>query len=136
MVLELDADRLREILSLAGVELAILFGSAAKVPPRLRSDSDVDIGVLFPRESARTLDDLGDLAADLSRVVGREVDLVDLAEASTLLRFEAARGRRLYEARAGGFGDFAARAALEYDDLRPILQRCGWGTMRKLSVNR
>jgi predicted nucleotidyltransferase len=134
-VLEFDHDRVREILAAAGVQVAVLFGSAAKRLP-LRSDSDVDIGVIFPRGSAGTLDQLGDLAAALSRVIGREVDLVDLTGSSTLLRFEAARGQRLHEASPGAFGDFAARAALEYDDLRPILQRCGWGTMRKLRVNR
>jgi predicted nucleotidyltransferase len=126
-------DRIRDILAGAGMELAVLFGSAATEPSRLRADSDVDIAVLFPRGHQTTLAELGDLAASLSRALGREVDLVDLAGASTVLRFEAARGRRLYEARPGAFGEFAARAALEYDDLRPILLRCGWGMLRKMA---
>jgi predicted nucleotidyltransferase len=130
-VLNLDEDRLRGLFATAGAELAVVFGSAAR--ERLRPDSDVDIGVLFPPAHQATLDELGDLSAALSRAVGREVDLVDLGTASTLLRFEAARGRRLYQARPGAFGDFAARAALQYDDLRPILERCGWGVMRKMS---
>jgi uncharacterized protein len=118
------------LLSAAGVEVAILFGSAAT--GKLRPDSDIDIGILpppgrdigFPAELA--------LGADLERVLGREVDLVRLDAASTLLRFEASRGRCLFEARPEAFADFVARALFEYDDLRPFMQRCAAGMFRRL----
>jgi predicted nucleotidyltransferase len=120
----------RSLLASAGVEVAILFGSAAS--GKLRPDSDIDIGIL----SGRDIGFDGELAlgADLERVFGREVDLVRLDAASTLLRFEASRGRCLYEARAGAFADFVARALLEYEDLRPILRRCAEGMFRRLKA--
>jgi predicted nucleotidyltransferase len=128
--------RLQRLFAETDVELAIAFGSAVGDAGRFRPDSDIDIGVLFPKVRTVGLDELGDLAVGLERSFGRDVDLVDLAGASTLLRFEVARGRRLFEHRPGAFADFAARAAMEYDDLRPILLRCGWGLMRKLAQAR
>jgi predicted nucleotidyltransferase len=114
------------LLADAGVEVAILFGSAAN--GRLRPDSDIDIGILCSGGLERELA----LGVDLERVFGREVDLVRLDTASTLLRFEASQGRCLHEAREGAFADFVARALLEYEDLRPILRRCAEGMLRRL----
>lgn len=134
-IVDLEDARLSELFARAGADLAIAFGSATD-GSRFRSDSDVDIAVLFADGRPGDLDTTADLASALERVLGREVDLVDLAGASTLLRFEAARGRRLFERGPGVFARFAARSALEYDDLRPILLRCGWGLMRKLASAR
>ena len=116
----------------AGVEVAILFGSAAS--GRLRPDSDIDIGILWSVGRDMGLDEELALGADLEHVFGREIDLVRLDRASTLLRFEASRGRCLYESRAGAFADFVARALLEYEDLRPILRRCATGMFRRLKA--
>ena len=118
------------LLASAGVEVAILFGSAAH--GRLRPDSDVDIGILCPVGREMDLDGELALGADLECVLGREVDLVRLDTASTLLRFEASQGRCLHEGREGGFADFVARALLEYEDLRPILRRCAEGMFLRL----
>jgi predicted nucleotidyltransferase len=118
------------LLAGAGVELAILFGSAAS--GKLRPDSDIDIGILWASGRDIGLDGELALGAELERVLGREVDLVRLDTASTLLRFEASRGRCLHEAREGAFADFVARALLEYEDLRPILHRCAEGMFRRL----
>jgi uncharacterized protein len=120
------------LLAGAGVELAILFGSAAN--GRLGPDSDIDIGVLFGRDVG--LDHELALGANLERAFGREVDLVRLDMASTLLRFEASRGRCLHEGREGAFADFVARALLEHEDLLPILRRCAEGMFRKLKEAR
>jgi uncharacterized protein len=118
------------LLSAAGVEVAVLFGSAAE--GKLRADSDIDIGILPPlRRDIGFAEELA-LGADLERVLGREVDLVRLDTASTLLRFEASRGRRLFESRPGAFADFVARALFEYEDLRPFMQRCAAGMFRRL----
>ena len=114
----------------AGVEVAILFGSAAN--GRMRPDSDTDIGILGSVGHDLDIDAELALGADLERVLGREVDLVRLDTASTLLRFEASRGRCLHEAREGAFADFVARALLEYEDLRPILRRCAEGMFRRM----
>jgi uncharacterized protein len=114
------------------VELAILFGSAAA--GKLRHDSDVDIGILpspgRPFDFNRELE----LAAEVERALGREVDLVRLDHASSLLRFEASQGRCLLEARQGAFADFVARALFEHEDLRPILLRCAAGMFSRLQA--
>ena len=120
------------LLAQAGVEVAILFGSAAK--GRLRPDSDIDIGILPSPDRALGFDEELALAAELEQILGREVDLVRLDTASTLLRFEASQGRRLYEARPGSFADFVARALVEHEDLRPILLRCAAGMFRRLKA--
>jgi predicted nucleotidyltransferase len=121
------------LLAKAGVEVAILFGSAAK--GRLRPDSDIDIGILPLPDRALSFNEELALAAELEQLLGREVDLVRLDTASTLLRFEASQGRHLYEARVGAFADFVARALVEHEDLRPILLRCAAGMFRRLKAN-
>jgi predicted nucleotidyltransferase len=120
----------RSLLASAGVEVAILFGSAAS--GKLRPDSDIDIGILASVGRDIGLDGELALGAALERIFGREVDLVRLDTASTLLRFEASQGRCLHEEREGAFADFVARALLEYEDLRPILRRCAEGMFRRL----
>ena len=67
------------------VQLAVLFGSAARRAPHRRSD--LDIGVMGLRSTER----LAALAVTLARVAGREVDLIALETAPPLLRF-ALRG--------------------------------------------
>jgi predicted nucleotidyltransferase len=120
------------LLAQAGVEVAILFGSAAK--GRLRPDSDIDIGILPSPDRVFGFDEELALAIELDKMLGREVDLVRLDTASTLLRFEVSQGRRLYEARVGAFADFVARALVEHEDLRPILLRCAAGMYRRLKA--
>ena len=120
------------LLAAAGVDVAILFGSAAR--GRMREDSDIDIGIV--PSAGRDIGVDGELAlgADLERVLRREVDSVRLDSASTLLRFEASRGRCIFQARSSAFADFVARALLEYEDLRPILLRCAEGMFRRLGA--
>ena len=87
------------LLAGAGVELAVLFGSAAS--GRLRPDSDIDIGILC--SVGWELDLAGELAlgAELERVFGREVDLVRLDVGSTLLRFDPSCSAAPRECTAG-----------------------------------
>ena len=129
----IESPAVGRLLAKAGVEVAILFGSAAK--GRLRPDSDIDIGILPLPHLAISFNEELALATELERLLGREVDLVRLDTASTLLRFEASQGRRLYEARVGAFADFVARALVEHEDLRPILLRCAAGMFRRLKAN-
>jgi predicted nucleotidyltransferase len=100
----------------------------------LRPDSDIDIGILPSPDRVLGFEEELALAAELDKILGREVDLVRLDTASTLLRFEASQGQRLYEARVGAFADFVARALLEHEDLRPILLRCAAGMFRHLKA--
>ena len=128
----MESPAVGRLLAQAGVEVAILFGSAAK--GRLRPDSDIDIGILPSPDRVLSFDEELALAAELDKILGREVDLVRLDNASTLLRFEASQGQRLYEARLGAFADFVARALVEHEDLRPILLRCAAGMFRHLKA--
>ena len=77
-----------------------------------------------------------DLAVTIERAFGRDVDLVVLNEASPLLRHEAAGGRPIFEASPGVFADFAGRALLEMDDVRPHLVRGGEAMLRRFREGR
>jgi predicted nucleotidyltransferase len=121
----------RPILERGGVGLAVLFGSTAR--GRETAASDIDIGVAMVGGSP-TLDVLLDLAVVLEAALGHEVDLVDLAGATPLLRREAAQGQCLYEREPGAFGAFAASALLEFDDVRPHILRGGFGLLRRLKA--
>ena len=94
----------------AGVRLAVLFGSRARGDAR--ADSDVDIGVIGPQG-----EDLLALAAELGRVAGMRVDLIDLRRAGPLLAFAVAReGRPLIDPTGTEFPAFASLAARRYAD--------------------
>ncbi|MBI4615801.1 MAG: nucleotidyltransferase domain-containing protein [Planctomycetes bacterium] len=121
------AAAVRELLG-GRVSLALLFGSREKGTATPRSD--LDIGVLVGPGARWTLDLAADLAVGLERRLGLEVDLVRLDEGTPLLRFEAARGTCLYEGSPGQYAGFVSRALKEYDEVRPILRRCGRALMR------
>lgn len=79
----------RQIPSLLGV---YVFGSAAN--DRMHPESDIDIAILTgqPQDPAT----LWEIAQALAQLAGREVDLVDLRRASTVLRMQViGSGRRL-----------------------------------------
>ncbi len=117
----------RAILESAPIELAVLFGSAAR--GTARPDSDVDIGIVPTR--TMTLRERLDLGVALERALSCEVDLVILdANSSTLLRLEAAKGRPLLERTPGAFADFVSRALFAHDDVRPHLHRAVRATLR------
>lgn len=103
------------------LRLAMLFGSATS--GRLRADSDVDIAIL-PVDPDLGLRAELDLQAALSRAAGREVDLVRLDHASTLVRWEVARhGRPLWASGDDEACRFVAEAASEYLDFAPAFER-------------
>jgi predicted nucleotidyltransferase len=94
------------------VRLAVLFGSAAR--GTLRPDSDLDVGIV-PTAAELSLAAELDLQARLERACARPVDLVRLDRASTLLRWEAARGAVLVVAHPPQeFPRFLARAGAEH----------------------
>ncbi len=105
------------------LRLAVLFGSAAS--GRLRADSDVDVAIL-PRDPDLPLRTELELQTALTRACGREVDLVRLDHATTLLLWEVARtGRPLLEVEPKEFARFRARAAAEWADFAPAYARAG-----------
>ena len=118
-------DVLRGRLALDGDLVAVwLFGSAAR--GQQRPDSDVDVAFL----SRRSLDPVAvfDAAQDLAMRWGRDVDLVDLSQAPTVLRAQVVgRGRRLFAADASAADAFAMCALSDYarlnEERREVLAR-------------
>lgn len=80
------SERLRTV---SGLRFAAVFGSVAE--GRAGTRSDLDVAASFDRGAVPGLDDLIALAADLTAVAERDIDLVALDEASTVLRWEVAR---------------------------------------------
>lgn len=82
--------------------------------------SDWDLGVLGGAGL-----DLDGLRVALTEALGTDdVDLVDLAHATALLRFEAARGGRcVFERQPGAFEAFVLEATLFWCDIEPVLRR-------------
>jgi predicted nucleotidyltransferase len=112
-------DRILEIAArTSGLSLLVLFGSRARDDAHARSDWD------FGYLGDSTLD-VPTLLAALVETVGHDrVDLVDLARASGLLRYRAARdGRALYESQPRVMESFCLDAADFWCDAEPILRQ-------------
>jgi predicted nucleotidyltransferase len=112
------------------VTLAALFGSSARGTASPSSDLDISVqGVPSSRLPA--------LAVTLSRIAGREVDLIQLEAAPPLLRFEIARdGVLLAERSEGLWSAFQARAMVDWWDWAPIARRFAESAHRRLSSGR
>jgi predicted nucleotidyltransferase len=106
-----------------GVVCAYLFGSRARGDAR--SDSDLDVAVLFANDPAPTLAGLGlDLAAELQESLGLPVDLVVLNRASPDLVHRVLRdGELAYESNRNARVAFETRLRAEYFDLLPYLRQ-------------
>ena len=109
------------------ITLAVLFGSAARGAAHRRSDIDVAVlGIHSP-------DRLAALRVTLSRIAGREVDLVPLETASPLLRFEIARDGVVLVTRSPHvWPDFRARAMVDWWDWAPFARRIAAASHRRL----
>ena len=108
------------------VQLAVVFGSAARHAQHPRSDLDIGvIGVPATR--------LPELAVTLARIAGREVDLIPLETATPLLRFEIARdGAVLLQRAPHLWSDFQARAMVDWWDWAPLARRFAEAAMARL----
>ena len=116
------------------VRLAILFGSTARGTQRI--DSDIDIGIV-PKDPELPLNEELTLQTELSRVSGRQVDLVRLDRASTLLRWQVVRyGRALVEAEPFAAARFTADTVAEYLDFAPAFERAAENFRRVLTASR
>ncbi len=118
----MDSQQTRLVEALAEfpeVELAVIFGSAAR--GKASRGSDIDIAV---RTKDGTAEALRRLEAPLARAAGCAIDLVPLDESPPLLRFEIARdGKVLIEKKPHAWADFRARAMLDWWDWAPIARR-------------
>ena len=112
------------------LKLAILFGSAAK--GALRADSDVDVAILPAAQDIALHAEL-ELQAELSRVCERDVDLVRLDLAPTLVKWQVVRdGQVLLEQAPFAAARFRAMAAAEYLDFAPAFDRASETFRRRL----
>src|SRR5262245_40507587 len=112
-------DRVRDVASRTpGLDLLVLFGSRARRDEHARSDWD------FGYLGSATLDIEALLAALVETVGNERIDLVDLARASGLLRYRAARdGFAIFELRPRTMEAFSLDAADFWCDVEPILRR-------------
>lgn len=122
MSLELHADAIGALERLAaqtpGLDLLLLFGSRARGDAH--DASDWDLGYL----ASGDMDYAGLLASIVHAVSTDRVDLVDLARASGLLRYRAARdGVVVFEARPRLAETFRLDALDFWCDAGPLLQR-------------
>ncbi len=109
------------------VTLAVVFGSSAR--GTASGSSDLDIGVVGVTPLR-----LPALAVTLSRLAGREVDLIQLEAAPPLLRFEIARdGVLLAERTEGLWPAFQARAMVDWWEWAPSARRLAEAAMSRLT---
>jgi predicted nucleotidyltransferase len=97
-----------------GLDALYLFGSEAS--GRAGTLSDVDLAALFERPPAPT--ERLALQDELAAILGREVDLVDLVQASPILAMQVLRhGRLLHEGNRVRRVAFVARVPGMYEDV-------------------
>jgi uncharacterized protein len=91
--LPVDEAELKHICRRYSVKELAVFGSAAS--GRMRPDSDIDLLVEFLPEAGADLVDHAGLMLDLSRLVGRHVDLVSKRGLKPLIRSSVLKQARL-----------------------------------------
>jgi predicted nucleotidyltransferase len=108
-------DKLAPLFQTEGLELVILFGSAAT--GRTHQRSDIDLAFLFEGPV-----DILSLTNQVTKLLQTDsVDVVDLRRASPLLRYSAVKnGRLLYERREGLFNSFYSLAVRSYIDTKKL----------------
>ena len=124
--------KLRDVLDRrSDIKFALLFGSSAN----RGVDRARDVDLAIATTSKLPLFELGALADALERAVGKPVDLVEIEDASTLLRWEVVRTGQVVTAPHGdALHELRARVPLEYADLQPYLEREAAGLARALGV--
>ncbi|MBC3194244.1 nucleotidyltransferase domain-containing protein [Pseudonocardia sp. C8] len=98
-----------------GLDLLLLHGSRSR--GEAHPGSDWDLGYLGEVDPARLLD------AVASALGTNRVDLVDLARATALLRFEAARDGVCIHETAGSHRRFVVDATTFWCDAGPVIRR-------------
>jgi predicted nucleotidyltransferase len=113
--------RVKEILHAEqGLKLAILYGSAAT--GKMRTDSDVDIALLFdrPLDAKRKME----LISNLESALRRNVDLVDLFSLSgTILKQVLRKGRVLIQTKQGELATLVRKMIYNQADMMPYVSR-------------
>jgi predicted nucleotidyltransferase len=103
------------------IEIAAVYLYGSVVKGHLTPESDIDIGVLYGVTRLRDLQQLADDQAALAAALGREVDLVSLAEASPILRYQVLKhGDRILTLDKKLVNQFFIRTVNEYFDLKMV----------------
>ncbi len=130
MTLDELAATLRAVLETRhDIRFAALFGSA--VTRGIAHARDIDVALSFLRRPS--LMELGLLANALEAAVGRPVDVVEIDDATTLLRWEVVKVAKPILVRdRDAWLELLARVPIEYADLRPYFERESRGLQRAL----
>ncbi len=112
--------RINDVLGAApGIAAVLLFGSAVR--GRLRPDSDIDVAALFEHDAIPGIEERLALRQRLEEAVQRDVDLIVLNDAPTILAFQALRyGRLIACPRPRVYHEFVMRLVTEYADFKRI----------------
>ena len=100
-----------------GLSMLVVFGSLARKDMRQSSDADI----AYLADAALPLMDESKLSNELSTLLKRVVDLVNVKMASPLLaRNIFKNGQLLYEKEVGIFDDYFARSIRIYEETMPL----------------
>lgn len=113
----------------SGVVAVYLFGSYGR--GRARLDSDVDIAVLFEYRRVPDLNQQLQIKLDLASLLKKDVDLVVLNRANSVLKFQVLKhGVMILNQNRKLAGDFFARVVTEYADLKRVRAAMEQGILR------
>ena len=119
-------EHIRQTLAPLNPAAVYVFGSTAK--DRARRDSDLDLAILS--EHVISPEDLLEAKTRLSEIIRRDVDLIDLSSANTVLRKEVlSGGRLLYALNAVQRANFEMYTLSDYarlnEERAPVLAALG-----------
>lgn len=92
--IHLDKHQLKHFCESHHITYLGLFGSA--ITPHFASTSDVDILVQFEKQNLPTLFEMVDMEAELTKLVGRQVDLKTPNDLSPYFRDEVLSNAKVY----------------------------------------
>ena len=100
-----------------------LFGS--QTTKNTVSDSDVDLAVFFEKNQVNDFFERRlELIGELSKLLGKEADVVVLNTAPPFLRYVVLKeGKLIFERDKGKRIDFELKSLNEYFDFKPILEK-------------
>lgn len=116
-----------------GLDTLWLFGSEAA--GTARKDSDLDLAALFRRRASAL--EVFDARGDLGEILRRDVDLIDLDQASPILGMQVLRyGRLLVDRNPKRRYAFFSRTISMYDDLKIVRRQAVQALFARINSGR